>query len=83
MVVPPGSLSDEARLAAGITERMPRTLEESLTELGNSSNKLANALGAETVRRYVQVKRTEMKKLRDMAEAQGQAAVIAWMVQRY
>jgi glutamine synthetase len=62
---------------------MPRKLEDALDDLEGPSKQLANALGPENVRRYVQVKRTEMQKLRDMADTQGEAAVTAWMVQRY
>ena len=62
---------------------MPRKLDDALEELENPTNQLANALGPEEVRRYVQVRRAERQKLRDIADAQGEAAAIAWMVQRY
>jgi glutamine synthetase len=74
----PGLMSEEERTAAGITTKLPNTLEKSLSAL-EMDDVLKKALGPGFVGNYIAVKRAEAKKLRAFGEKKRRL----WLMERY
>ena len=74
----PSRLSEAERSDLGISQRLPRTVEESLGDL-EGDNALRNALGDEVVRHYVAMKKAEQDVLNEMSESKRRV----WLMERY
>jgi glutamine synthetase len=74
----PGLMSEEERTAAGITTKLPNTLEKSLSAL-EMDEVLKKALGEAFVGNYIAVKRAEAKNLRAFGEEKRRL----WLMERY
>lgn len=71
-------MTDEQGAEYGITEKLPRSLTESLAAL-EASDVLRDVFGSDQVRDYLIVKRAEQEKLLAMSEEERRA----WLIQRY
>jgi glutamine synthetase len=74
----PSRLSEAERSDLGISQRLPRAVEESLGDL-EGDNALRNALGDEVVRHYVAMKKAEQNMLNEMSESKRRV----WLMERY
>lgn len=74
----PSTLSDAQRSELGITNPIPKSLDESLLALENDKA-LQSLLGPDFVRNYTLLKRAESASLSAMSEAERRL----WVVQRY
>ncbi|OKL63189.1 Protein fluG [Talaromyces atroroseus] len=72
------TLSQTAREELGITNQIPKKLEESLVALENDDD-MSAILGAGFVEKYIAVKRAEAKRLAEMAENERRT----WLIERY
>lgn len=76
--VEPGKMSEQERASLGITTKMPSKLEESINNL-EANESFRQLLGDTLVSRYLNVKRCEMKILRQMTPEEEHA----WFISRY
>jgi glutamine synthetase len=74
----PSRLSEAERLDLGISQRLPKTIEESLGAI-EQDTALRNALGDELVRHYVAMKKAEQDMLNEMPENERRV----WLMERY
>ncbi|KAI1395678.1 glutamine synthetase/guanido kinase [Hypoxylon fuscum] len=74
----PASLTEVQRKGLGITERLPRSLEEAL-EVLQTEEDLADALHPDVVERYIGTKKAEIAFLEPMGPEERRA----WILERY
>ncbi|KAF1946528.1 developmental protein-like protein fluG [Clathrospora elynae] len=74
----PSTLNDAGRVKYGITQRIPRSIEEALDALVKDGA-LVEALGQEVVGRFLEMKQGEMK----MLEGMGKGERRVFLIERY
>jgi glutamine synthetase len=74
----PSRLSETGRTDLGISNRLPRKIEESLRAL-EEDDLLQDALGGEVVEHYVAMKKAEQTMLNEMPDSKRRM----WLMERY
>lgn len=79
-LVDPATLTPAQRRDLGITQRLPRSLEESLEALKHDTWLVDTVLGGEFVDAYLRVKRAEAEVLMGMKSDEERRG---WLIERY
>lgn len=74
----PTKFTDEEKAELGITDRMPRSLDESLAAL-EKADELAELVGRELISNWIEVKKAEQGMLNAMSETERRV----WLMERY